>query len=160
MQLPNSAQEIANVIGRDKALYLIGQLPTVYTPDKRWPDARKKTTILYVPKRLNVTDNLVRILGWIDAEKLVREFGGMLIQPANCMGLYRPHRDANIARLYAEGLTVAMIADWFDVSTRHVKNVIAENPPQVIPQAANDNAPIDQTGRVADESERSSEPSN
>jgi len=141
MQLPNSAQEIANVIGRDNALYLIGQLPTVYTPDRRYPNAKNKTTILYVPKRLNVTDTLVRILGWINAEKLVYEFGGMLIQPANCMAIYRPHRDANIARLHAEGLSIAMIAEWFDVSTRHVKNVIAENPPQAIPQAANDNAP-------------------
>lgn len=146
MQLPRSAQDIADVIGRQKALYLIGQLPRVYTRDNRHPAAKNTKVVLYIPKLLNVTDNLVRLIGWNDASKLVREFGGMLIQPANCVGVYRPHRDANIARLHAEGLAVEVIAEWFDVSVRHVKNVVAENPPQAMPTAANDNAPINQKG--------------
>ncbi len=141
MQLPNSAQEIANVIGREQALYLIGQLPHVYTADPRWPAAKNKTTILYVPKRLNVRDKLVQILGWTDAMKLVREFGGMLIHPANCMNVYRPFRDKNIARLRAEGLSAKIVAEWFDVTERHVRSVVAENPPQARLIADNDNAP-------------------
>ncbi len=144
MNLPYSVQEIANVIGREQALFLIGQLPRCYTPDRRVRPGRtggKKTTlIMYVPKVLLFKDKLVSILGWNDATKLVREFSGMLIHPANCADVYRPYRDANIARLIGEGVPTKMIAEWFDVSERTVKNVGAENPPHEFPRASNDNA--------------------
>lgn len=143
MQLPASAQEIADVIGRDAALYLIGQLPRIYSPDKRVrpgrTGGRKTTVVMYVPKELAIKDRLVSILGWNDAVKLVREFAGMLIHPASCNEIYRPFRDRNMVRLVAEGVPIKTIAEWFDVSERTVKNVVAENPPHEYGAAANDN---------------------
>lgn len=140
MKLPASVQEIADVIGRDKALYLIGQLPRVYTPDTRYTASQKTTVILYVPKRLTVHDRLVTLIGWNDANKLVRLFGGMLIHPATCADIYRPFRDQNIARLRGEGVPAKMIAEWFDITERTVRNIMAEIPPHDRPAAANDNS--------------------
>lgn len=150
-RLPDSAQEIADVIGRHAALYLIGQLPRVYggsgigkKSGGRTGTTSKRSSrcVLYVPKRLMPKDMLVRLLGWQDASKLAQEFSGMLIQPANCAEIYRPHRDANIARLLREGLSVTMIAEWFSVSDRTVKNIAAEIPPHDLPTPGKENCSI------------------
>lgn len=131
-KLPRSVQEIADVIGRERALYLVGMLPRCFMQDRRKRETnvggRAERVILYVPKNLKPDHVLVRILGWHDAELLVRHFGGELLMPANCRPVYRNFRDAGIRKLAAEGTPVAMIADWFRVSERHVKNVLAENP--------------------------------
>jgi hypothetical protein len=152
MSLPNTVQEIADVIGREQALYLIGQLPRCYTPDARYPAARKSTVIMYAPKRLEPNHDLVRILGWRDASRLAREFAGMLIHPPSCADLLREHRDRNIARLAADGMTTAMLAEWFDVDVTHVRRVIratAGNPPRERRAANNDNRPIQSDRRKA-----------
>lgn len=138
MRLPDSAQEIADVIGRDAALYLIGQLPRVYGGSAK-AGKQSMRCVMYVPKRLMPSDMLVRILGWDAACKLAYVFSGMVIHPANCKEVYRPFRDRNIARLFHEGLAVKTIAEWFDVSERTVKNIAAEIPPHDFEQAANDN---------------------
>ena len=46
--LPESVQEIADVIGRDGALRLVCQMPVCY----RAQNKRSHKVILYVPKRL------------------------------------------------------------------------------------------------------------
>ena len=58
--LPQSVREIAEAIGREAALLLIGRLPVCYR------DAGKKSpkVILYVPKRLPPDHQLVEILGY------------------------------------------------------------------------------------------------
>lgn len=135
MRLHGVMQEIADVIGRDAALYLVGRLPRCH------PASRKtETVVLYVPtlKRLGLDHNLVRILGWVNAEKLCRHFGGEILQPGNCRDVYRPFRDRSIARLVIEGLPPRMVAEWFGVSDRHVRNVIREKV-QEENRAANDN---------------------
>ena len=70
--LPESVQEIADVIGTEAALRLVCQLPECYR------DAGKKSrkVILYVPKRLPLDHQLVEILGFPTAQKLVAAFGG------------------------------------------------------------------------------------
>lgn len=151
MRLPDSAQEIADVIGREAALFLIGQLPRVYGGSLNscksggragTTSKRSSRCVMYVPKRLMPKDVLVRILGWQDASKLAREFSGMLIQPANCADIYRPYRDANIARLLCEGLPIKMIAEWYEVSERTVKNILAEIPPHDLPVVAAETLPV------------------
>jgi hypothetical protein len=122
-RLPWSVEEIAEVIGRERALYLIGRLPRCYPPS----GGGREQVIMYVPKRLRPTHRLVQILGWRDAEALVRTFGGEILKPGNCRELYRPHRDAGIIDAATAGIPVAMIAAWFEVSTRHVQNVLREN---------------------------------
>lgn len=139
MRLPNSVQEIADVIGEERALFLVGQLPRCYFRDPRWPDARSVHVMLYVPtaQRLKPDHELVRILGWADAMKLSRFFGGEILRPASCAGIYRTFRDQSILRIVGEGVPVTMVADWFEVSDRHVKNLLRENP-QEERRAAND----------------------
>jgi hypothetical protein len=138
-KLPRSVQDIADVIGRERALFLIGMLPRFLRSDARGGEQ----VILYVPRNLKPDHQLVRLLGWQDAAALVRAFGGELLKPGNCRHLYRGFRDQGITSMLQAGLPVALVAEWFGVSERHVKNVagsLSENPQEVCRTAANDNA--------------------
>jgi hypothetical protein len=107
---------------------------------------------MYVPKRLEPNSDLVRILGWRDASRLAREFAGMLIHPASCADILRQHRDRNIARLAADGMSTAMLAEWFDVDVTHVRRVIRAttgNPPRERRAANDDNRQIQSDRRKA-----------
>lgn len=125
MRLPKSVQEIADVIGRERALYLVGQLPRRVTRDKRYPAARNSELMLYVPtaQRLDDDHPLVRVLGVDDAVKLCRHFGGETLKPANCNEIYRRYRDTQITRMVREGYPVSYVADLFGVSGQTVRNV-------------------------------------
>lgn len=141
MRLPASVQELADVIGTERALFLIGRLPRCFAGIVTEKGSRKAwRPMLYVPtlRRLTVDHQLVRILGWPDAEKLCRHFGGEILQPANCAEVYRPFRDQSLRRLHTEGVDVKTLAEWFGVSERTVKNALAEIP-QEGTKAANDN---------------------
>lgn len=133
MRLPASVQEIADVIGSERALFLVGQLPRCYT---------KKSchVIMYVPKHLKPDHPLVRLLGWKDAQRLVDVFGGEILQPANCADIYRQFRDREIIRMAGEGMRTASIAELMGVSDRHVRNLLREIT-QEDATPANDNTP-------------------
>lgn len=131
--LPESVKEIAQVIGRGDALRLIGQLPTCVAGK----DGHKSTrVIMYVPKRLPADHKLVEILGWHKAEKLVRHFGGEILQPGNCRAIYARFRDEAILRMLAHGARPSMVAEMLGVSERHVRNLQRENPQE-------ENPPVD-----------------
>ena len=115
--LPESAQEIADVIGRERALYLIGQLPAC--------GRRSWRVVLYVPKTLPADHWLVRVLGWRDAMALVREFGGEILQPSNCLCIHRAYRDRSICRMARQGVPTCEIADSMGVTARTVRGVLA-----------------------------------
>lgn len=115
--LPPSAQEIADVIGRERALFLIGKLPKA--------GSRSWRVCLYVPKRIGPDHPLVSLIGWRDANLLVREFGGMILQPSNCVQVHRDFRNREARRLHAEGWTIGRLADLFDLSERQVANILA-----------------------------------
>lgn len=146
-RLPASVQEIADVIGRERALYLIGRLPRCYVADKRKREANKggfsERVMLYVPKSLRPDHPLVQILGWPDAQRMVQAFGGEVLAPANCKHLVAGFRDAHIERLSREGLPLKLLADWFGVSERLVSNIakaaVGENPQVGTGPHANDN---------------------
>jgi hypothetical protein len=141
MRLPKSVQEIADVIGTELALFLVGQLPRCVIRDKRYPNAKTTHVILYVPTaaRLAPDHQLVRLLGWHQAVKLCQHFGGEILHPANCADVYRQFRDRSIVRMVrADGMDPAMVAEMMDVSRRHVSNLLRENPQQER-DAANDN---------------------
>ena len=125
--LPPSAQEIADVIGRDRALMLIGQLPPV--PGRGWK------VCLYVPKRIGPDHPLVAMIGWRDANLMVREFGGMILQPANCRFLHREFRTREVLRLRREGWSVAAIAGAVEISQRQVFNILSAEISPEEPQA-------------------------
>ena len=153
MRLPKSVQEIADVIGRERALFLVGQLPRCVTKDKRYPTATAAHVMLYVPTvaRLPVDHELVRILGWNDAVKLCRAFGGEILQPASCIEIYRRYRDGQIVRMAGEGMQAAHIAPIVNVHVQHVRRLLRNTniPQEEFPEAANDNAPIKRKARAA-----------
>ncbi|QPB08677.1 late transcriptional activator [Burkholderia phage Mica] len=135
------------MIGRERALYLVGRLPRYVGGVEGKQSSR---VILYVPtlKRMPADHQLVRILGWKDAEKLAKAFGGEILKPANCNEIYREYRDAAIASMLRAGMTTANIAAIVGVTDRHVRNLRMEIPREEIPTAVNDNAPIRNQGRV------------
>lgn len=119
MNLPSSVQEIADVLGTERALFLIGRLPKSYSSH------HGAQVILYVPSedRLKPDHQLVRILGWNDAVKLCRHFPGEILKPANCSSIYRVFRDKHILRMLKEGHDTKTLADWFGVSPRMVNHI-------------------------------------
>jgi hypothetical protein len=125
MHLPASVQELADVIGRDDALYLIGQLPTCKSG---LPGHQSTRVILYVPKRLKPHHRLVEILGEERAAKLVEGFGGETLQVANCQDVYRRFRDREARRMAGEGMTSSQLAEALQVSVRHARNLRREIP--------------------------------
>lgn len=141
MRLPQSVQEIADVIGREQALLLIGQLPRSYTRDKRYPGAKNSTVSMYVPTvaRLGLDHPYVRILGWPDALKLSQAFGGEIMYPANCAFIHREFVHKTILALVRTGMKATQVAAIVGCHERTVRNLIRENPPEESPVASNDN---------------------
>ena len=125
-KLPDSVAEIARVIGRDQALYLIGQLPPC--------GSRPWRVAVYVPKRLPPDHRLVVLLGYRDAMAMSRHFGGEILQPSNLRFLERRWRNNHIRNLRRQGRTAREIADEIEVNIETVKKVLQGklqgNPPQ------------------------------
>lgn len=135
MELTQTVQDIADVIGRERALYLIGKLPTTRVESRGY-----NKVLLYVPKNLPVDHLLVTILGWNDAAKLVRHFGGELIQVSNCEYIYRAFLHRSIKQMTADGMTVKAVAELLGLSERTVSRHSADKPKKEI-TAGNDNNP-------------------
>lgn len=99
LALPPSVQEIADVIGARRALWLVGQLPKC--------GKRARRRVLYVPtaRRLCRDHQLVRILGWDEARMMVDEFGGCKLELATCSDLVRAWHDRVIEKRWRRGDT-------------------------------------------------------
>ena len=123
-KLPGVAQEIADVIGREKALFLIGQLPRC--------GRRGWRKVLYVPHSLKPDHPLVHCLGWRDAKRLTRVFGGEILQPSSCRFIYRRYRNQVIEDLWDGGMDPKEISRFVGVTPRQVRNILslAETPPE------------------------------
>lgn len=125
------------MIGTERALYLIGQLPRCYQTRRN----SKQTcwhVILYVPKTLKPDHHLVRLIGWHDASKLVDAFGGEILQPANCSQVYRSFRDQSAVRMVREGNAPQVVCELLGISERTLRNLMREKA-QEDQQASNDN---------------------
>lgn len=148
MKLPGSVQEIADVLGEERALFLIGQLPRCY-------NGKQFHVILYVPTpgRMGRDHELVRILGWNDAVKMANHFPGEILHPAPCASLYKSFRDAQIVQLVADGLPTQTAADWFSVSERQVRNLVREIPQEERRAANADNPASTYQGRRKNDKE-------
>lgn len=156
MDLPGSVQQIADVIGSEQALLLVGKLPRCYRTDTRWPSkpatakrratagAKNSQAVMYVPylQNLKLDNILVQILGLTDAEKLCREFGGQIMYPAKCANIARKFLNDSILAMARTGMKSTAVAAAFGVSERTVRNLLRENPLEDFPAAANDNAQV------------------
>lgn len=118
--LPPSVAEIAEVIGRQKALELIGSLPQ--------SGSRPWRVCVYIPKRLPADHRLVEILGWHDAKRLAWAFAGMILQPSNCRHISRERRNERILELAEQGVCLQRIAEVVDLSPRQVREIIGREP--------------------------------
>lgn len=119
--LNGDLRSIAEVIGRHNALYLVSQCPR-YKTEKR---AGQGQLFLYVPtlKRLEMNHFLVKILGYPDAEKLSKEFGGELLVLAQCKQIILRARDNGIREMIRVGFNVNDLVNIFNVSERVVSRI-------------------------------------
>ncbi|WP_322009247.1 hypothetical protein [Paraburkholderia sp. J12] len=109
-KLPASVQEIADVIGAEKALNLVRNLPTYYSGK---PGKKYHRPLLYVPKRITHDHLLVHLLGFQDAAKMVHYFGGECLQPAGCSGNKggRPKKNPRVETMDSEAQNPDVIHD-------------------------------------------------
>lgn len=119
--LPKSVREIAEVIGLETTIRLISQLPVCQRPDRKLP-----TVMMYVPKKLPVDHELVRMIGYQDAMKLVRAFGGEILYPANCRHVFKRLRDDAMVRMVEMGARIDVVADLFGMTQRAVRDIMAK----------------------------------
>lgn len=119
--LNGDLRSIAEVIGRQNALYLVSQCPR-YKTEKR---AGQGQLFLYVPtlKRLEMNHFLVKTLGYPDAEKLSKEFGGELLVLAQCKQVILKARDNGIRQMIKSGLGIQELANIFNVTERIVSRI-------------------------------------
>lgn len=129
--LPESVQEIAEVIGREKALRLIGAVGK--------SGSRSWRVCFYVPKKLRENHPFIEIIGKEAAEKLCLEFSGMILQPSNCNFIYRNYRNKQIRHYAQQGISHAQIAHMLDLSKRQIYNILKQEIPPEVRKAANDN---------------------
>ncbi|MEH6833993.1 hypothetical protein [Falsihalocynthiibacter arcticus] len=113
---PESIVEIAEVIGLEKALLLVKDLPAA--------GRRSWRRCIYVPAVLPMDHYLVSVLGWDDALALSHAFAGLILQPSNGKFHERRNRDQRILQMYVDGLTVHEIADDVELSTYRVQEII------------------------------------
>lgn len=127
--LPDSVQELAQIIGRDRALALVANLPK--TTDHRGGER----PMLYVPKRVTSDHPLVRALNiggpqdnpaaLVAAQKLVEAFGGEILYPAGCKRALTACRDNNVGEEMARGKKPGPTASAMGLTARQVRNLFA-----------------------------------
>ncbi len=151
MDLPESVTAIADVIGVEATLHLIGASPKAYRKDRRYNSATSSKVILYIPKLSNLKADalLVRTVGWQNAVKLCKFFGGELLQPACCIGIHREFVAREVVRMRKSGMTAQHIAALLEITERHVRRIVqADIPPQEKNNSSNDNAPTPRKKRA------------
>lgn len=109
-QLPESVQEIADVIGRDKALILAGMANgCMYVPQ---------------PRRMTTEHWIAQTIGHEAAVELSTEFPGFILKLATCRFVYTHWRNQRIWELHQNGVSNGDIAELFSITERHIRNII------------------------------------
>lgn len=134
--LPESVREIAELIGRESALTLIKRLP------KTAHGRHIAKPIMYVPKTMSLSNTwacfYLTTLGWDKAMRLIRNFGGEILYPANCKQFEARQRDRDIRSCLQAGEDVDLIATIFNVPRRHVLKLLREiSPDEKVPEEIN-----------------------
>lgn len=126
MNLPKSVQQIADVIGVSQALKLIGLLPVCKVRDKRYSKAISNRIVLIVPSNLKADDKLVKMIGWNDALKLSKHFGGEFLYPATCAEIYRDFLKDTAHRMVRDGKKPAEVAEAMQIPYRTISRWLAD----------------------------------
>ncbi|WP_163370949.1 hypothetical protein [Endozoicomonas acroporae] len=114
MRLPQSVQEIADVVGRENALKLAG----------------RANGCLYVPQPRHMEEShwIAQLIGHEPAVALSEEFSGFILKPATCRFVYTNWRNQSIYEFHRQGLSNAAIAEKFCITERHIRNIISSFP--------------------------------
>lgn len=117
--LPETVRLIAEVTGREDALYLAGHVI-------RWGGRSHygRSSCLYVPRRLPSDHRLVHLVGWENARRLAVALGGEILSVAPCKGVYQRFRDNEVRRLAIEGGKASDLAAMMGVSERHIRSIV------------------------------------
>lgn len=118
--LPENVRLIAEVIGRQRALFLAGRL-------LNWGATHHygRAGCLYVPKRLPPGHNLAKLLTEPEAQLLVQAFGGEILKIQPCATVQRRWRNSEAERMAAAGVPREEIVDALNISDRHLRNILA-----------------------------------
>lgn len=121
--LPESAQAVADVIGRSATLHLASYLRY---DREQYSGSRTAKRIFYIPKKKRLTPDfwLVKVIGLDKAKLLQDQFGGSLLCLAHCHETLRGERNARIVNAYKAGRTDEEIAVMFGISARWVKDIL------------------------------------
>jgi hypothetical protein len=120
--LPESAQVIADVIGREATLHLAKHLRydgLIYSKSRR-------CRLFYVPKLKRLTESywLVQVIGYENAKLLQDEFGGSLLTLAACSETLRGERNHRVVAAYKAGKSVQEIATLHAIAPRTVYDIL------------------------------------
>lgn len=120
-ELPLQTQLIADVVGRDRALYLVRNWKRTRTGNPKQPTR----ICVYIPLKISADHELARVMGLDDASKLVRAFRGEILHLSTCEEVFRNHRNYAIRRLAREAkMKPRELSEWFEISERQVRNVL------------------------------------
>lgn len=119
--LPDTAQAIADVIGREATLHLAKHLRYDHLVT-----SRSTCRLLYIPKKKRLTQDywLVQVIGLDKATLMQEQFGGCLLSLAKCADTLRGERNAKIVNAYKAGKSVPEIAALFGLAQRTISDIV------------------------------------
>jgi len=120
--LPQNVRAIADCIGKDKALALVGQLKR--TPQTKADGRTRQRIWLYIPKTLNPKSRLVEILGWKDAFKLTQVFTGETICLESCQAMATEFLHRSIRQQFNDGIDIDTLAVLFGMNPRSILKIL------------------------------------
>jgi hypothetical protein len=108
--LPESAQVIADIIGREATLALAGKV---------------QHRALYIPKHPVPDRHMIpSLIGRQRAELLRVHFGGLLLPLAKCAEVHAAERDDSIRAGAKSGKTTRQLAELWGLTIRRVEQII------------------------------------
>lgn len=141
--LPETAQVIADVIGRSSTLALASICQHRH---------------LYVPKgKLPPDHAIVRCIGLIRTEQLQKAFGGEQLPLAACYSIFAAERNIKIRIAAAAGQTVKEIAAEYNLHPRHVLRLLPKDDPYGVEALKNSRALAGKNARATGAAEAQGE---
>lgn len=110
--LPESLQEIADVIGREGAMKLTNELGG---------------TRIFVPRKMKVQHKLATLLGFEQARLLSNHFGGETLTVVRTAHLVRQTRNREIVRRYDSGVGVRQLARENNLTERQIYTILSSD---------------------------------
>lgn len=110
-QLPESLTEIAEIIG----------LPSTLTLVEKWGGTR-----IFIPRQVAAQHKLANLLGFEQARKMSRHFGGETLTIARAANVIRSIRNREITRRYDEGEGVRLLAVEHNLTERQIYTILSQ----------------------------------